>query len=81
MTLTGDMTNLMFSGNVVAWPIEVELHLIQGGAGGWALMGAHAAIRFAGGVPKLSVVAGKRDISKFRYIGGTWYETGRSMNV
>lgn len=81
LTLTGNVTSFAFS-NPAGAREEIEVHFVQDGTGSRTLAGVNASIKWAGAAaPTLSTTAGRRDIFRFRYIGGTYFEMSRSLNV
>jgi len=80
VTLTGNVTSWTLSNGVVSGE-ELEVHFLQDGTGSRTLAGAGGAMKLAGGALTLTTTASKRDILRFRNIGGQFWETSRSMNV
>lgn len=81
VTMTGNVTTLVLSGVTTAGT-ELEIQFIQDGTGSRTLAGVTSTIKWAGGsTPTLTTTASKRDIFRFRYYGGSYYEVSRSMNV
>jgi hypothetical protein len=83
LTLTGNITSLTVS--LSPFPPNghtLELHFVQDGTGSRTLAGVGSTLKFAGAAaPTLTTTANRRDIFRFRYYGGTYYEASRSMNV
>lgn len=81
LTLTGNVTSFAFA-NPANHRQNIEIHLLQDATGSRTLSGSNASIKWAGGTaPTLTTTASRRDIFRFRYISGVYYELGRSMNV
>lgn len=81
LTLAGNVTSFAFA-NPTTHRQNIEIHFLQDGTGSRTLGGANASIKWAGGTaPTLTTTASRRDIFRFRYISGAYYEVGRSMNV
>ncbi|MGA5426615.1 hypothetical protein ACPCVL_07425 [Streptomyces koyangensis] len=81
LTLTGNVTSFPFS-NPQSQRQEVEVHFLQDATGSRTLAGVSSLIKWAGGTaPTLTTTASRRDIFRFRYVAGSYYEVSRSMNV
>lgn len=81
VTLVGNVTSFYFTGPQYAGQ-EIEVHFIQDTTGSRTLTGASSTIKWAGvTAPTLTTTASRRDIFRFRYQGGSYYELSRSMNV
>jgi hypothetical protein len=80
VNLTGNVTSLAFA-NSVTQGEDIEVHFVQDATGSRTLSGISGSIKLAGGSLTLTTTASKRDIIRFRSIGGSYYETSRSMNV
>lgn len=81
LTLTGNVSALTVA-NVSATR-DLELHLVQDATGGRTIAGLAAGLfHFAGGAaPTWTTAAGKRDIVRFRQVGGAFYELSRALAV
>jgi hypothetical protein len=79
ITLNGALTSLVIDANP-ATGTEVELHLIQDGAGSRAISGLPASLVFIGGsTPTWSTAINARDVVKFRWDGANYIELARSV--
>jgi hypothetical protein len=84
ITLIGNITSFGLSADLTQQVAgrEFEVHFIQDGTGSRTLAGVSSTIKFAGAAtPTLTTTASRRDIFRFRWIGGTYYEISRAMNV
>lgn len=78
LSLTANLTGLVSQGHRTGQ--EIELHIIQDATGGrTCTLGASFVL--SGGTYTPTPTPNKRDILKFRHYLGTWYETGRMLNL
>lgn len=79
LNLTGNITSFTLANLVLGK--EIEVHFVQDGTGSRTLGGVHSSVKLAGGSLTLTTTASKRDVVRFRTVGNTSVETGRSLNL
>lgn len=83
----GSIVQAVLTGNVTSWQMsngtdgaDYEIHFVQDNVGSRTLANALLGIYLAGTLT-LTTTAGKRDVVRFRCIGGNFFEIGRTQNV
>lgn len=79
LTLTGNVTG--FTATNLTPGQEVEVHFVQDDPGSRTLAVNSTVVKLAGGALTLTTGAGKRDVLRFRVVGTTLVEIGRSLNI